>query len=97
MMFPNKERHWITGKYDYSINYDSWYQWIETYLYKGWQYSPLLWNIKDPNAIDNHNVIQLIYSTRDGDLKMVSIFITVNPRDEEHIKDWLKQQPWLSN
>jgi hypothetical protein len=97
MMFPNKERHWITGKYDYSINYDSWYQWIETYVYKGWQYSPLLWNIKDPDAMDTHTIIQVIYSTRDGDLKMVSIFIAVNPEDEPGISSWLKEQPWLSN
>ena len=96
-MFPNKERHWITGKYDFSINYDSWIQWIETHVYKSWQYSPLLWNIKDPDSMDNHTIMQLIYSTRHGDLKMVSVFITVKPDDESVIHKWLKEQPWLSN
>jgi hypothetical protein len=92
-MFPNKERHWITGKYDYSINYDSWQQWIETFVYKSWQYSPLLWNIKEEDTI---NTMQIIYSTRDGDMKIVSIFITVRTSDEIVIKEWLNNQPWLS-
>jgi hypothetical protein len=92
-MFPNKERNWITGKYDFSINYDSWKQWIETDVYKLWQYSPLLWNIKQEDSI---YTLQLVYSTKQGDMKILSVFIIVKDSDELSIQQWLKNQPWLS-
>ena len=96
-MFPNKERHWITGKYDNSIQYDSWSQWITTYVYKNWQYSPLMWNIKDSKNPHELDILQIIYSTKDGEMKIISVFISIKPGDENEIQTWLKQQPWLSN
>lgn len=91
-MFPLKERHWITGNYERSISYDSWKQWLQFSIYKTWQYKLLIWNIQDTDKANNTYTLQLLYSTVDGDMKFVSIFIGVKPEDESQIESWLKQQ-----
>lgn len=96
-MFPNKERNWITGKYDNTIQYDSWSQWITIHLYNNWQYRPLLWNIRDATKPGEDDTLQIIYSTKDGEMKVISVFISIKATDENDIETWLKQQNWLSN
>jgi len=91
-MFPAKERHWITGNYERSISYDSWKQWIQFSIYKAWPYKLLIWNIQDTDKLNDNYTLQLLYSTVDGDIKIVSIFISVKPEDQELIEQWLKQQ-----
>ena len=96
-MFNGKDRHWITRKYENMINYDSWQQWIESYVYKHWQYCPLLWNINDTDTKNNTFTIQILYMARDGEIKVVCIFITVKASDEAEIREWLDKQIWLSS
>jgi hypothetical protein len=96
-MFPKKERNWITGKYDHTIQYDSWSQWITIHVYHNWQYNPLLWNIRDATKPGDHEALQIIYSTKNGEMKLISVIISISPSDEDDIQSWLKQQPWLSN
>lgn len=91
-MFPLKERHWITGNYERSISYDSWKQWLQFSIYKAWPYKLITWNIQDTDKANNNYTLQLLYSTVDGDIKIVSIFIHIKPDDQSQIESWLKQQ-----
>ena len=96
MMFSDKERHWLTGKYENMINYDSWRQWIESYVYKSWKYHPLLWNIEDTDLNNDTHTKQLLYMAKDGEIKIVCIFILVKASDEAEIRAWFNNQKWLS-
>jgi hypothetical protein len=96
-MFSEKERHWITGRYENMINYDSWQQWVESYVYKHWQYSPLFWNIEDTDKKNNTYTIQILYMAKDGQIKIVCVFILVKASDESVIREWLDNQKWLSS
>jgi len=91
-MFPNKERHWITGPFYSSIYYDTWIQWIESFVYKHWAYIPLLWNIKETNTSAS---IQIIYCKQDGDFQFICVNIQVDSSNESMIQEWLNTQKWL--
>ena len=93
-MFPEKDRHWITGPY-YPFFFDSWNEWIQNRPFSNvtWSSSKiLLWNIRE--AGNNHFDLQIIYANPDGlltsDLKGVTIHIMSS--DEAAIRKWLLEQ-----
>ena len=92
-MFSDKERNWITGKYENIINYDSWQQWIE-YVHAYNASNPLLWNIKETDGNKNTHTIQILYMAKNGEIKIICIFIVVKASDEDNIRSWLKSQKW---
>jgi hypothetical protein len=94
-MFPEKERHWITGKYENKINYDSWNQWIETMLYKSWSYKPFMWNIEDADVTNGLYNLQILYAPRSGEFKIICILISISRWNEDEIRRWLKEQNLL--
>lgn len=92
-MFPEKDRHWITGPY-YPFFFDSWNQWITNRPFSNVTWSSakiLLWNIR--SAGEQYD-LQVIYANPDGvltsDLKGVTI--RVKSSDEDAIRKWLLDQ-----
>ena len=99
-MFPEKERHWITGPFN-SFYYDSWSQFLENAPYTKAQWSSyrfLFWNIKNTadstKNYDTHT-IQLIYIIPDGHCYMKTAHIIVGYQDESAIREWLQEQSQL--
>jgi hypothetical protein len=96
-MFPDKERHWITGPY-YSIFFDSWDQWKSDEPYKSATWSSmrlLLWNIKEDGITHK---LQILYAKPDGVLDgntMWGVTINVRPENENSISKWLSEQKYM--
>jgi len=99
-MFPEKERHWITGPCE-SFYYDSWQQFVENAPYTKAQWSSyrfLYWNIKDSadsrKKYDTHT-LQVMYVTPDGHFYIKAAHIIVGDQDEPAIREWLQEQTAL--
>lgn len=98
-MFPDKERHWITGPY-YSIFFDSWDQWKTDEPYKSSTWSSmrlLLWNIKEDGAADKYK-LQILYAKPNGYLDVNTLWavnINVKSEDENSISKWLSEQKYM--
>jgi hypothetical protein len=96
-MLNGKERHWITGKYENTVNYDSWQQWLEFHSYtKSFSYNPLVWNIQDTDIQNNIYTMQILYMTKDGEVKITCMLISVKPSDEDTIMAWLHNHKLLN-
>ena len=91
-MFPEKDRHWITGPY-YPVIFNSWNEWVTHRPYTNSTWSKmkiLIWNIKEES--DTYK-LQFIYAIPNGTLdNFWGVTITVIPEEESAIRKWILEQ-----